>query len=67
MDNIKMSTAGAERMIAGYFTELIELLHDKIRRLEQEKAEQRREITRLKNEIRDLKKQAAGAEQLHED
>lgn len=35
---------------------LIDLLDEKIRRLEHEKDEQRREINRLKKEIKELKK-----------
>ena len=39
-----------------YNAMLIDLLNEKIRRLEQAKNEQRKEINRLKDEIRELKK-----------
>lgn len=39
-----------------YNAMLIDLLNEKIRRLEQGKNEQRKEINRLKAEIRELKK-----------
>ena len=66
MNGIRMTTAEVERMTVEHYSELIDLLHDKISRLERDKDEQRKEIDRLKNENRLLKKQAAGAEQLHE-
>ena len=40
----------AERMTIEHYAELIELLHEKIKRLEHEKDEQRKEINRLKRE-----------------
>lgn len=42
----------AERMTIEHYAELIELLHEKIKRLEHEKDEQRKEINRLKRECR---------------
>ena len=39
-----------------YNAMLIDLLNDKIRRLEQSKNEQRKEINRLKKQLRDMKK-----------
>ena len=42
----------AERMTTEHYAELIELLHEKIKRLEHEKDEQRKEINRLKRECR---------------
>lgn len=45
-----------------YNAMLIDLLNDKIHRLEQEKIEQRKEINRLKSEIRALKKELSADE-----
>jgi len=42
-----------------YTKQLIDLLNDKIRRLEHDKNEQRKEINRLKKTISDLKKEQA--------
>lgn len=39
-----------------YTKQLIDLLNDKIRRLEQEKDSQRKEINRLKRELSDYKR-----------
>jgi cell division septum initiation protein DivIVA len=39
-----------------YTKQLIDLLNDKIRRLEQEKDSQRKEINRLKKELSDYKR-----------
>lgn len=39
-----------------YNAMLIDLLNDKIRRLEQSKNEQRKEINRLKKQLRDMNK-----------
>ena len=41
---------------------LIELLKEKVRRLENEKESQRKEINRLKKEVRELRKGAAADE-----
>lgn len=46
-----------------YNAMLIELLNDKIHRLEQGKNEQRKEINRLKAEIRALKKELSADEE----
>ena len=45
-----------------YNAMLIDLLNEKIRRLEQGKSEQRKEINRLKVEIRELKKELTANE-----
>lgn len=45
-----------------YNAMLIDLLNEKICRLEQGKSEQRKEINRLKKEIRELKKELSGNE-----
>ena len=42
-----------------YTKQLIDLLNEKIRRLENDKNEQRKEINRLKKTISDLKKEQA--------
>ena len=42
-----------------YTKQLIDFLNDKIRRLEHDKNEQRKEINRLKKTISDLKKEQA--------
>lgn len=52
-----MTQAEAERMTVEHYTELIDLLHEKISRLEHDKDEQRKEINRLKREIKEMKKQ----------
>lgn len=44
-----------------YTKQLIDLLNEKIRRLENDKNEQRKEINRLKKTISDLKKEQAGS------
>lgn len=49
-----MLQAEAERMTVEHYTELIDLLHEKISRLEHEKDEQRKEINRLKRQIKTL-------------
>lgn len=49
-------------MTVDYNAMLIDLLNDKIRRLEQGKNEQRKEINRLKAEIRALKKELSANE-----
>ena len=46
-----------------YKDQLIELLNEKVRRLENDKECQRKEINRLKKEIRQLKKGAAADEE----
>ena len=46
-----------------YKDRLIELLEEKVRRLENEKESQHKEINRLKKEIRELKKGAAADEE----
>ena len=48
-------------MMTDYNAQLIDLLTEKIRRLEQEKDKQRKEINRLKRQIREMEK-AANAE-----
>lgn len=53
----QMTQAEAERMTVEHYTELIDLLHEKISRLEHDKDEQRKEINRLKREIKEMKKQ----------
>lgn len=63
MQETRFTTAEAERMTIEHYTELIDLLHEKINRLERDNDEKRKEINRLKNEIRGLKKQAAEPEQ----
>lgn len=45
-----------------YNSMLIDLLNEKIRRLEQGKNEQRKEINRLRAEIRELKKELTANE-----
>lgn len=62
----RMTETKAERMTVEHYTELIDLLHDKIRRLERDKEEQRKTINRLEKEIKVMKKQAAVG-QLQED
>ena len=44
----------ADEMSAQHYAQLIELLNDKIHKLEHDKNEQRKEINRLKAEIRNL-------------
>ena len=46
-----------------YKNRLIELLVEKIRRLENDRESQRKEINRLKREIREIKKGAAANEE----
>lgn len=46
-----------------YKNRLIELLEEKIRRLENDRESQRKEINRLKREIREIKKGAAANEE----
>ena len=46
-----------------YKDRLIELLEEKVRRLENEKESQRKKINRLKKEVRELKKGAAADEE----
>lgn len=46
-----------------YKDRLIELLEEKVRRLENDRESQRKEINRLKKEIRELKKGAAADEE----
>ena len=46
-----------------YKDRLIELLNEKVRRLENEKESQRKEINWLKKEVRELKKGAAADEE----
>lgn len=55
----------AVEMSAQHYAQLIELLNDKIHKLEHDKNEQRKEINRLKAEIRNLSrsKNEARAEQ----
>ena len=48
---------GVKKMDEKYFKELIDLLHAEIRRLEREKDEKRREIDRLKSELKKLQKE----------
>lgn len=55
IDNQSAKTT-AERMTVNHYGELIDLLHDKISRLEHDKDEQRKEINRLKSELRRVKK-----------
>lgn len=49
--------------MSDYNAMLIDLLNEKVRRLEQGKNEQRKEINRLKAEIRGLKKELAASEE----
>lgn len=53
-----MLQAEAERMTVEHYTELIDLLHEKISRLEHDKDEQRKEINRLKRQIKTLEEAA---------
>lgn len=53
-----MLQTDTERMTVEHYTELIDLLHDKISRLEHEKDEQRKEINRLKRQIKTLEEAA---------
>lgn len=48
---------GVKKMDEKYFKELIDLLHAEIRRLERKKDEKRREIDRLKAELKKLQKE----------
>lgn len=45
-------------MTEQHYTQLVSLLNEKITRLERDKDEQRREINRLKTELRKAKKEA---------
>lgn len=52
----RMTETTAERMTVEHYTELIDLLHEKITRLERDKDEQRKEINRLKAELKKASK-----------
>lgn len=47
-------------MESNHYNYLFDLMKEKINRLENDKDQQRKEIGRLKREIRELKKQAGG-------
>lgn len=50
----------ADELSAQHYAQLIELLNDKILRLEREKNEQRKELNRLKAEIRKQNRNVEG-------
>ena len=48
----ELKTENTLRMTTSHYNELIDLLHEKIRRLEREKDEQSEEINQLKRELK---------------